>query len=210
VVAAAAARSTDGASALAAVGIGMSILVVVNTPALALTPLVATEMDRRSPGQLWRYALAAGLSGTGVLLLLALPPGSAAVHELFGLETATSTAVSAFLIGLAPNGLGVALRRYQHGRLIHLRRTGPIVPATVVRLVLTAAIAWTGTGITPEHGPLIAGCALTAGASSRPSPSTCPPAGSRCRHPDRVTRWAASPSATGTCPARDCWSWHPR
>lgn len=65
---------------------------------------------------------------------------------------------------MALNGLGVALRRYHHGRLIHLRRTGPIVPATLVRLIVTAAIAWVGIAIAPEHGPLIAGCALTAGA----------------------------------------------
>lgn len=85
VVAAAAARSTDGGSALAAVGIGMAILVVVNTPALALTPLVTTEMERRGGRRLWRYTLAVGLSATGVLLLLALPPGSAAVRWTFGL-----------------------------------------------------------------------------------------------------------------------------
>jgi hypothetical protein len=72
--------------------------------------------------------------------------------------------VSAFIAGLAPNSLGVAIRRYQHGRLIHGRRTGPIVGATVVRLATTAAIAWAGTAVQPRHGAFIAGAALSVGA----------------------------------------------
>jgi hypothetical protein len=164
IVAAAAARSDDGAAALAAVGIGMSLLVVVNTPALAIAPLVAGERSRRDPRQLWRHTVGVGLAGTAVLLALALPPGRAVVDALFGLDAAMAAAVSAFLLGLAPNSLAVALRRHQHGRLIHDRATGPIVPATLVRLGATAAIAWVGTTVLPGHGPLVAGGALSAGA----------------------------------------------
>jgi hypothetical protein len=71
-VAAAAARSTDGGDALAAIGIGMSLLVVVNTPALAVAALVAGERNRRDPRQLWRHTLTVGAAGTAVLLALAL------------------------------------------------------------------------------------------------------------------------------------------
>ena len=164
VVAAAAARSADGARALAAIGIGMSILVVVNTPALAVAPLVVVEHDRRSRRLLRRHTVAVGVLGTVVVLALAVPPGSAAVRLLFDLDGETGQAVSAFLAGLAPNSLGVALRRYEHGRLIHGGHTGPIVAATVVRLVATAAIAWVATAMQPQHGALIAGVALSAGA----------------------------------------------
>jgi hypothetical protein len=163
-VAAAAARSADGGRALAAVGIGMSILVVVNSPALAITGLVATQGDRRTPAQLRRYTAAVGCLGTALLFALAVPPGSGVVRALFGLDPATAGAVSAFLAGLALNSLGVAVRRYQHGRLIRGGSTGPIVWATLVRLVATAAIAWTGVALLPERGPLIAGLALTVGA----------------------------------------------
>jgi hypothetical protein len=72
-VAAAAARSHDGGQALAAVGIGMSILVVVNSPALALAGLVATQWDGRTPEQLRRYTLTVGCLGTILLLALAVP-----------------------------------------------------------------------------------------------------------------------------------------
>jgi hypothetical protein len=164
VVAAAAARSVDGGRALAAIGIGMSILVVVNTPALAVTPLVAAERARRSLRMLRGHVAVVGVLGTIIVLLTAVPPGAAVVRSVFDLDAATSDAVSAFLIGLAPNPLGVAIRRYQHGRLIHDRRTGPIVWATVARLVSTAAIAWAGTAALPRHGALIAGAALSAGA----------------------------------------------
>jgi hypothetical protein len=60
---------------LAAIGFGVSILVVVNAPALAIAGL-AVESDRRSPEQLRRYTLLVGLAGTVVLLALAVPPGS--------------------------------------------------------------------------------------------------------------------------------------
>jgi len=164
VVAAAAARSTDGGRALAAIGVGMSLLVVVNTPALAITPLIAIERGRRSVGQLRRYTAVVGVLGTLILAILAVPPGSAAVRALFGLDQATAGAVSAFLAGLAPNSLGVAIRRYQHGRLVHARRTGPIVWATLVRLAVAGVAAWFGTAALPDDGPLVAGAALSAGA----------------------------------------------
>jgi hypothetical protein len=74
VVYAAAARSTDPPRALAALGISVAVLVVVNTPALALAPLFAFEAERRG---LRRYALAVGTAGALVLLLLgAVPPAA--------------------------------------------------------------------------------------------------------------------------------------
>jgi hypothetical protein len=163
-VSAAAARSTAGGAALAAIGIGMSILVVVNTPALAIAALVAGERDRHHPRRLRHHTLLVGAAGTLVLLLLAAPPGAAAVSAVFGLEAEVRTAVAAFLLGLAPNSLGVAIRRHQHGRLIHERHTRPIVWATLVRLAVTAAVAWAGVALFPGHGPLVAGLALTLGA----------------------------------------------
>jgi hypothetical protein len=91
-VAAGAARSADGARALAAIGIGMAILVVVNTPALAITALVVDEYDRVGGRALRRYTIGVGLAGTTVLLALAVPPGSALVDALFGLDPETGGA----------------------------------------------------------------------------------------------------------------------
>jgi hypothetical protein len=163
-VAAAVARSADGSQALAAIGIGMSILVVINTPALALAPLVASEQHRRGTSVLWRYSLAVGVVGSALLAGVALPPGSHAVAALFGLHPHLAGAVSTFLLGLAPNSFAVAVRRYLHGRLIAAGRTSPIIPATLIRIAATGAIAWTGMDLWPSAGPFVAGCALSIGA----------------------------------------------
>jgi MFS-type transporter involved in bile tolerance (Atg22 family) len=97
VVYAAAARSTDGARALAALGICLAVLVVADTPGLALAPLVAVEAERRG---LRRYALAVGALGALALLLLGVvPPAAHVVGLVFGLggrrapECARSTPV---------------------------------------------------------------------------------------------------------------------
>ena len=49
VVIAAVARSADGGRALAALGIGLSIIVLVNSPALAVTELVVTTPEGQRP-----------------------------------------------------------------------------------------------------------------------------------------------------------------
>jgi hypothetical protein len=149
---AAAARSADGARALAALGICLAVLVVVNTPALSLTPLVAMEAGRRG---LRRYALAVGAAGALVLLLLGVvPPAAHLVRLAFGLDAPLLRHVRDGLVALAPNALGVALRRELHGRLVHAGRTGPIVAATAVRIVGTGVLAFAAVAIWPDRGAL--------------------------------------------------------
>jgi hypothetical protein len=165
IVYAGAARSAGGAQVLAALGICVAMLVVVNSPALAITPLVVTEYGRRPLRDLWRYALLVGVVGMLALMVLSsFAPLTALVRLIFGLGEAQLTDVRACLLGLAPNALGVAIRRYLHGRLITCGQTRPIATATVLRLAGTAALAWTGTAFSPEHGALIAGLALSVGA----------------------------------------------
>jgi hemerythrin superfamily protein len=162
VVYAAAARSTDGARALAALGICLAVLVVVNTPALALAPLVAVEAERRG---LRRYASAVGTAGALLLVLLgAVPPATDVVRLVFGLDGELLRHVRDGLMALAPNAIGVALRRELHGRFVHAGRTGPIVTATAVRIVGTGALAFLAVAIWPERGALAGGLALSAGA----------------------------------------------
>jgi hypothetical protein len=159
---AAVARSAGGAQALAAIGICLSVLVIVNTPALALTPLVAVEAERRG---LRGYAVAVGTAGAAVLVVVGIvPPAAEVVRVAFGLDADLLRQVRDGLMALAPNSVGVALRRYLHGRFIHAGRTGPIITATAVRIVGTGALAWVAVAALPQRAVLAGGLALSAGA----------------------------------------------
>ncbi|UBU18441.1 hypothetical protein [Nonomuraea gerenzanensis] len=165
VVYAAAARSAGGPLVLAAMGVCVAILVVVNSPGLAVTPLAVTAHGRHSWRRLRRHALLTGLAAALVLAALAtVPPLVTLVRLAFDADAALLGHIRAGLLGLTPNALGVALRRYLHGRLIVTGRTRPIAPATVLRLLGTLALAWAGTALWPAHGALVAGLALSAGA----------------------------------------------
>jgi hypothetical protein len=158
---AAVARSTGGSQSLAAIGICISMLVIVNTPALALAPLVAVEVERRG---LRRYAAVVGTAGAAVLLLLAMAPASEVLRVIFGLDADLLQRVRDGLLALAPNSVGVALRRYLHGRFIQAGRTGPIITATAVRIVGTGVLAWVAVAMLPQRGALAGGLALSCGA----------------------------------------------
>ncbi|GIH81582.1 hypothetical protein [Planobispora longispora] len=167
VVYAGAARSSAGPQILAAMGICVAILVVVNSPALAITPLVVAAHDRHHARRLWRHSLLTGLAGALTLVALAtVPPLIALVRLAFDADEVLLDHVRAGLVGLAPNALGVALRRYLHGRLIIAGRTRAIATATGARLAGTFALAWGGIALLPQHGALVAGLALSAGAFS--------------------------------------------
>ncbi|PXY31059.1 hypothetical protein [Prauserella muralis] len=162
---AAVARSDSGARGLAAMGICLALLVVVNTPALALAPLVATEHDRHRAATLLAYTAGVGAVGTLLLGALALTPAAAnLLGAAFGLDAGLLAQVRGGLLGLVPNSLGVALRRYLHGRCIHTGRTRPILRATLVRIAASGAFAFAGIAWWPEHGTLVGGLALSVGA----------------------------------------------
>jgi hypothetical protein len=109
--------------------------------------------------------LLVGLAGTGLLLLLAgIPPLLGGLRALLGVDESLTSAVRWCLIGLAPNPTGVALRRHLHGRLIHAQGTRPIIPATLVRIVASAVLAWLAVSVLPHQGAAAAGLALSAGA----------------------------------------------
>lgn len=155
------ARSANGAEDLAALGVCVAVLVVVNTPALALAPLVVTEQDRQSRRRLWRHTVVVGCLGALVLLALAVLPVAAVLVDG---QAQLADGMRAGLIGLVPNAVGVALRRYLHGRLIGAARTGVLVPAGIIRITGSGALAWLGVAVFPASGALVGGMALSAGA----------------------------------------------
>jgi hypothetical protein len=164
IVIAAVARSGDGGRALAALGIGLSIIVLVNSPALAVTELVVATPEGQRPA-LRRYALGVGVASTALIGVLALaPPAQHLIGALLNLDQQTLDQVQLALLGLCPASIAVASRRFLHGQLIVAGNTRPITVATVVRIACSGAVAWGLLVLVPQAGALSGGCALTIGA----------------------------------------------
>jgi hypothetical protein len=159
VVSTAVARTPDGASALAAFGVAISVLVVVNSPALALAPLVVMA---RPSVRVRRYALAVGVLGCAVLGAAAL--NAHGLSAVLGLDPALTGQLRAALLALSAAPLAVALRRYLQGRLMDAGATAGIGVATGVRLGLSAATAWALVAAGATTGAGAGGVALTVGA----------------------------------------------
>ncbi|RBQ14926.1 hypothetical protein DP939_37690 [Spongiactinospora rosea] len=160
VVAAVVTRMPQGPSALAALGAGLSVLFVVNSPALALAPLVVVARAGHGLPALLRHALLTGIVGSAVMLGLAALP---AVPAVIGLPTGLHDLFQVCLLSFCTAPLAVALRRYLHGRLIERDRTRPIAVATGVRIVVTIAAAL-GLWRAGLSSAAVGGVALSAGA----------------------------------------------
>jgi hypothetical protein len=163
---AAVARSDDGARALAALGICFGILTIVNTPALALTPLVVIEGDNQPVRRLFRYTLAVGVLGALVMVVLGgIPHLAPLLTTVVDGDPRLVGDVRAGVLAMVPNCLAVAVRRYLHGRLIRAGRTGSIGVAAMARIFGSGALAWLAVLVVPLGGVIIGGLALSAGAA---------------------------------------------
>ncbi|MGY3205117.1 hypothetical protein [Streptomyces sp. TE5632] len=131
-------RMSGGASAMAALGAGLAVLFVVNSPALALAPVVVTEVAHHGSRALLRRALATGGLGCVLLAAPALLPGlSTGFPALLGLPEEVRNDFRICLLSFVSAPLAVAVRRFLHGRLIADDTTRPIAVATVVRIGAT-------------------------------------------------------------------------
>ncbi|MFD7666790.1 hypothetical protein [Streptomyces sp. NPDC059788] len=139
-------RLPGGAAAMAALGAGLSVLFVINSPALALAPVVVTEVGNHGSRALLRRALATGGLGCALLVALALLPDvSTGFPALLGLPTEVRADFLTCLLSFASAPLAVAVRRFLHGRLIDSDTTRPIAVATVARIgatVLAGLTLW--------------------------------------------------------------------
>lgn len=167
-------RMSGGPSAMAALGVGLSVLVVINSPALALAPLVVAELRRHGSARLLRHAASTGLLGCAVLAGVAALPGvSTMFPAALGLPPALRADLRVCLLSFATAPLAVALRRYLHGRLIASGNARPIAAATLVRIAVTvlAALGLRALGVPSAW---VGGLALSCGAWAETAALTVP------------------------------------
>ncbi|RJL33395.1 hypothetical protein [Bailinhaonella thermotolerans] len=152
-------RAPDGADALAAIGAAMSVLVIANSVALAMAPLVVTAEGTRTPRALLRYSLLVGLCGGALLVAVAaIPPLAAPLPPEFRDDFRYC------LLAAAPAPPAVALRRYLHGRLILAGGTGRIASATFIRVGVTVLTAAACLALTPLPAAAVGGLSPAVGA----------------------------------------------
>jgi Na+-driven multidrug efflux pump len=167
VILALAARGPRGAASLAGLGVALSLILLVNSPALALASTTATlSRGAAAVARLRTLALLAGSIPAALLVTALLTP---AADWLFrSVIHVPSNAVGLTRVALwllAPAPLVVAWRRYQHGLLIACGATGPIAWASFARIGISIAVASFALAATGVSGAALGAVALTAGAT---------------------------------------------
>jgi hypothetical protein len=167
VILALAARGPRGAPSLAGLGVALSLILLVNSPALALASTTATLS--RGAAAVARLRTLAFLAGSipAALLVAALvtPAASWLFHSLIHVPSNAVGLTRVALWLLAPAPLVVAWRRYQHGLLVASGATGPIAWASFARIGISIAVASTALAVTSVSGAALGAAALTAGAT---------------------------------------------
>jgi hypothetical protein len=162
-LAAALARTSDPATALAGYGVAFALIGVIYAPLLVVQQVAAQRL--LSVGDLApvrRFTVAVGLLLSGLAALIAFTPAGVFVFEqLVGVhDTILDEAMSAMTV-LWPVPALTGVRALHQGRLVAGHRTGPIAAATGARAGVLAVVAF-GLTTTPV-GAWLGGVAFTAG-----------------------------------------------
>jgi len=167
VILALAARGPRGAPSLAGLGVALSLILLVNSPALALASTTATlSRGAVAVARLRTLALLAGVLPAALLVAVLLTPTADWLFR--SLINVPANAVSLTRVALwllAPAPLVVAWRRYQHGLLVAAGATGPIALASFARIAISIAVASTALAATGVSGAALGAAALTSGAT---------------------------------------------
>jgi len=162
-LAAALARTSDPATALAGYGVAFALIGVIYAPLLIVQQVAAARL--LSAGDLApvrRFTIAVGLLLSGLAALVAFTPVGVFVFEqIVGVhDTILDEALSAMTM-LWPVPALTGVRALHQGRLVAGHRTGPIAAATGARAGVLAVVAF-GLTTTPA-GAWLGGVAFTAG-----------------------------------------------
>ncbi|MBI2940303.1 MAG: hypothetical protein HYY04_07660 [Chloroflexi bacterium] len=167
VVGAGIARSREPAVQLAAYGVVLSLIVLLESPIqMLLQTSTALVADARSFQLVSRLTLLAGLALSGLGLALFVTPLAVLVtDDLLGLPSQVGAATRAALWVMVPWPLAVAWRRFYQGVLVGAGRVGAVSWATLCRLVAIGLTVSVGLALAaPLPGALLGSISLLAGA----------------------------------------------
>ncbi|GIK38938.1 MAG: hypothetical protein DPW09_39445 [Anaerolineae bacterium] len=168
VVTAAIARMADAETALAAYGVALNIVVLVESPVQMLLPTAnAVGQDQLSYRLLRRFTLFIGLALSGLLLLMASSPlGVLTVSGLIQAPAKVTQQVLPTLLVMALWPLLVGWRRFYQGWLIQSGQPQVIGYATACRLLTLTVVVILAVNGSNWPGALVSSLALIAGAGA--------------------------------------------
>ncbi len=162
-LAAALARTSDPATALAGYGVAFALIGVIYAPLLVVQQVAAQRLlqvgDIRT---VRRFTAVMGLFLSGVAALVAFTPvGIFIFEQMVGVRDAILDEAMSAMSGLWPVPLLTGVRALHQGRLVAGHRTNPIAVATGARTGVLAVVAFSLTA-TPA-GAWLGSIAFTAG-----------------------------------------------
>ncbi len=162
-LAAALARTSDPATALAGYGVAFALIGVIYAPLLVVQQVAAARL--LSVGDLApvrRFTIAIGLLFSGIAALVAFTPvGVFIFEEIVGVHDAILDEALSAMTALWPVPALTGVRALHQGRLVAGHRTSPIAFATGARASVLAVVAFSLT--TTPVGAWLGGIAFTAG-----------------------------------------------
>jgi hypothetical protein len=166
-VAAIVARAADGTAALAGFGVALTVILVLNSPALPLASTVAVLGDSPAAfARLQLFALGLGLTISAALTAFLLSSRADLVlGAVLGLPAHVAELARQGLLGLALAPLVVSWRRCCHGLLIRTGRTAGMAYGSAARILVSISLGSVGVLVVHLPAALAGAAALTAGAT---------------------------------------------
>jgi len=162
-LAAALARSSDPATALAGYGVAFALIGVIYAPLLVVQQIAAQRLLKVGDlAPVRRFTLVMGILLSGVAALVAFTPvGVFILERLVGVHDVILDEALSAMTALWPVPILTGVRALHQGRLVAGHRTNPIAAATGVRTAILGTVAFALTQ-TPA-GAWLGGVAFTAG-----------------------------------------------
>jgi hypothetical protein len=155
-------RKPDPETQLAAFGLVMSLSVTIEAPVIMLLATsTALSRDRQSYQVLWRYMMGVNLLVTIVAALMAFTPLlDVWLGAVLGIPQKIIDATRPGMMIMVMWSAFIGYRRFYQGILIRKNHTRAISNGTIVRIVVSAGLAFSLGGLTGFSGVVIGSLAL--------------------------------------------------